>query len=250
VPGVLFAIALLVVGALAYSGTSEEQRAQLIRALRKASARPRAVAARNRLECDPFLDVLRARTRFAVVTPILIALNVIVFVSMIFGRGSLADPETLVAWGANFGPRTTNGEWWRLVTAPFVHAGLLPLVVNLTALAQLGLILERIVGRRALAAVYVAAGVLAGLVSIAAHPVVVSAGASAAIASLYGLLLAHYGLSLLGVVFEAYFMYLQIAVIGAVCIWCTTYGLSLVLRFVIALAVWMRQPQSATSRSS
>jgi membrane associated rhomboid family serine protease len=190
VPGVLFAIALLVVGALAYSGTSEEQRAQLIRALRKASARPRAVAARNRLECDPFLDVLRARTRFAVVTPILIALNVIVFVSMIFGRGSLADPETLVAWGANFGPRTTNGEWWRLVTAPFVHAGLLPLVVNLTALAQLGLILERIVGRRALAAVYVAAGVLAGLVSIAAHPVVVSAGASAAIASLYGLLIA------------------------------------------------------------
>jgi len=60
--------------------------------------------------------------------------------------------------------------------------------------------------------------------------------------NLYALLLAHYGLSLVGVVFEAYFMYLQIAVIGAVCIWCTAYGLSLVLRFVIALAVWLRQP--------
>jgi uncharacterized membrane protein len=60
--------------------------------------------------------------------------------------------------------------------------------------------------------------------------------------NLYGLLLAHYGLSLAGVIFEAYFMYLQLFVIGAVCVWCTSYGLSLVARFVIALVVWIRQP--------
>ncbi len=54
------------------------------------------------------------------------------------------------------------------------------------------------------------------------------------------LLLAHYGLSLVGVLFEAYFTYLQVAVIGAVCIWCASYGLSLVARFVIALVMWMR----------
>jgi uncharacterized membrane protein len=57
---------------------------------------------------------------------------------------------------------------------------------------------------------------------------------------LYGLLLAHYGLSLAGVLFEAYFLYIELFVIGAVCVWCTSYGLSLVLRFVIALAVWLR----------
>lgn len=61
--------------------------------------------------------------------------------------------------------------------------------------------------------------------------------------NLYGLLLAHYGLSLAGVLFEAYFMYLQVVVIKAVCVWCTTYGLSLILRFVIAFAVWLRQPK-------
>jgi len=61
--------------------------------------------------------------------------------------------------------------------------------------------------------------------------------------NLYGLLLAHYGLSLAGVIFEVYFMYLQIAVIRAVCVWCTTYGLSLILRFVVALIVWLRQPR-------
>jgi uncharacterized membrane protein len=66
---------------------------------------------------------------------------------------------------------------------------------------------------------------------------------------MYGLLLAHYGLSLAGVIFEAYFLYLQVFVIHAVCIWCTTYGLSLILRFIVAFIVWLRQPppEHATS---
>lgn len=58
--------------------------------------------------------------------------------------------------------------------------------------------------------------------------------------NLYALLLAHYGLSLAGVIFEAYFIYLQVFVIGAVCIWCASYGISLIARFVIALIVWLR----------
>jgi uncharacterized membrane protein len=57
---------------------------------------------------------------------------------------------------------------------------------------------------------------------------------------LYSLLLAHYGLSLAGVIFEVYFLYIQVFVLGAVCIWCTSYGVSLIARFVIALIVWMR----------
>jgi uncharacterized membrane protein len=58
--------------------------------------------------------------------------------------------------------------------------------------------------------------------------------------NLYILLLAHYGLSLAGVIFEVYFLYLQVFVIGAICIWCTSYGVSLIARFVIALVVWVR----------
>ena len=58
--------------------------------------------------------------------------------------------------------------------------------------------------------------------------------------NLYVLLLAHYGLSLAGVIFEVYFLYLQVFVIGAICIWCTSYGVSLIARFVIALVVWVR----------
>lgn len=61
---------------------------------------------------------------------------------------------------------------------------------------------------------------------------------------LHALLLAHYGLSLAGVIFEAYFLTIQVLVIRAVCVWCASYGLSLVLRFVIAFAVWIRQSRA------
>jgi uncharacterized membrane protein len=51
----------------------------------------------------------------------------------------------------------------------------------------------------------------------------------------------HAGLSLVGVIFEVYFLTLQVFVIEAVCVWCTTYGLSLILRFVVAAVIWVRQ---------
>jgi uncharacterized membrane protein len=59
----------------------------------------------------------------------------------------------------------------------------------------------------------------------------------------YNLLLAHYGLSLIGVAFEGWFQYAQIFLIGAVCVWCESYGISLVLRFVVALWVYLRTPK-------
>jgi uncharacterized membrane protein len=55
------------------------------------------------------------------------------------------------------------------------------------------------------------------------------------------LLGAHYGLSLVGVVFELYFTYIEVAVIGAVCVWCASYGLSLLARFGVALWVWLHR---------
>jgi uncharacterized membrane protein len=58
----------------------------------------------------------------------------------------------------------------------------------------------------------------------------------------YRLLLAHYGLSLVGVLFEGWFQFAQIFLIHAVCVWCETYGLSLILRFVVALWVYLRTP--------
>ncbi|HEY5487371.1 MAG TPA: vitamin K epoxide reductase family protein [Candidatus Limnocylindrales bacterium] len=58
----------------------------------------------------------------------------------------------------------------------------------------------------------------------------------------YKLLLAHYGLSLVGVAFEGWFQFAQIFLIRAVCVWCESYGASLVLRFVVALWVYLHTP--------
>jgi len=55
------------------------------------------------------------------------------------------------------------------------------------------------------------------------------------------LLAAHYGLSLVGVVFEVYFTYIEIFVIGAICVWCASYGVSLLARFAVALMIWRRR---------
>jgi rhomboid protease GluP len=96
----------------------------------------------------------------------------------------------LVAWGASFGPRTTNGEWWRLVTSTFVHTGTLHLLVNMAVLLQVGAVLERLVGRLAFTGVYLSAGTFVGLANLSSRPLAVTAGASGAIFGLYGLLLA------------------------------------------------------------
>jgi len=55
----------------------------------------------------------------------------------------------------------------------------------------------------------------------------------------------HYGLSLIGVIFEVYFLTLQVFVIHAVCIWCTLYGISLIARFVVVMVIWVRQGRLA-----
>src|SRR5215472_16713648 len=150
----------------------------------------RAAANRPRPDYDAFRDELRARMRFAVVTFAIALISAAAFVLMLFGAGAISDPDTLMAWGASLGIRTTNGEWWRLVTSTFVHTGLLHAVVDLAVLIQLGLILERLVGRLTIAAVYLSAGIFENLINVSSHPVVVTVSASGAIFGLYGLLVA------------------------------------------------------------
>ena len=183
-------ILLLVVGGLGYRCTTPEDRTRLLEHTVAALKDIRRISAKKRLESQPFRDALKVRSAWVIVTPALIALNVFMYVSILRGAGAIADPETLVSWGGNFGPRTTNGEWWRLVFSTFINTGVIQMAVNMISLAQIGLILERIVGRAAFAGVYLAAGVFGSLLSVSSYPVNVSFGPSAAIFGLYGLLAA------------------------------------------------------------
>jgi len=185
----MFAL-LVITAAVVYFMTGEE-RARALRwikiRLRGAQDGAHSVATLVR---EPLHDTLRQRTPWAIVTPALIGINIAVFASMLMGTTPIASPDTLVQYGGNFGPRTTNGEWGRLITAVFVHSNGLALVINLAALVSVGLLLERLVGHLTFLAVYVGAGALANLVSLSTSLTHVSTGASAAVFGLYGLLLA------------------------------------------------------------
>jgi membrane associated rhomboid family serine protease len=142
------------------------------------------------LEIEPFRISLRARTRIAPVTPLITVVNIAVMVGLFVHPQLLNDPDPLVSWGASVGPRTANGEWWRLLTTVFVHANVLDLLVNLLAFIPLGLLLERIVGPMAFTAVYLTAGIFSSLFMLSAFPITVATGAAGAVAGVYAFMMA------------------------------------------------------------
>ena len=126
------------------------------------------------------------------VTFSLIGLNVLVFVIMVFaGLGFISfDGRDLLAWGADYRPKTANGEWWRLFTSMFLHGGLVHLFGNMYGLIFAGIFLEPLLGKLKYASAYLICGLVSSLASIWWHPATISIGASGAIFGLYGVLAA------------------------------------------------------------
>jgi rhomboid protease GluP len=181
---------LVVLGGFGWYVLEPDERARILRVVLGLFGSAKRAALQRRSESDPFEEALRARSRLVVATPLIALAHVATFVQMASAPGSLSDPATLVAWGGNFGPNTSNGEWGRLVISMFVHSGPLHLLVNVVALVQVGLILERLVGPLLFTVVYFTAGILASVVSLYAGPVAVSVGSSGATSGTYGLLAA------------------------------------------------------------
>ncbi len=95
------------------------------------------------------------------------------------------DPEQMIALGGNFGPLTCHGEAWRLITAMFLHYGIIHIGMNMVCLYQIRFV-ERMLSRAEFLALYLAAGVVGGFASVAIHPLAVSAGASGAVFGMFG----------------------------------------------------------------
>jgi membrane associated rhomboid family serine protease len=134
---------------------------------------------------------LRARTGSVRATYAILLANVLIFAALALASGPPArvSPGLLIASGGLFGPRTTDGEWWRFLTAIFLHAHPPHLVLNMLGLILVGPALERVVGRAAFVVFYVACGLVGSAAGLLAHPFVVGVGASGAILGLYGMLL-------------------------------------------------------------
>jgi membrane associated rhomboid family serine protease len=118
-----------------------------------------------------------------VVTIALVTANFAVYVVMLIGGASWIEPNTadLIRFGADFGPLTFGGQWWRLFTNMFVHIGIIHLALNMWCLWYLGGLAERVMSRKAFVFLYLASGFAGSLASELWDPVRISAGASGAV---------------------------------------------------------------------
>lgn len=147
----------------------------------------------------------RGRNRFsAPATYILVGINCAVFLWMVFHGVSPKEPtvQQLVTYGATNPDMIVGGQWWRLLTATFVHVGLIHIATNMWCLWNLGLLGEPLLGPFGLTAVYFLTGVSGNLLALAKNVIFpsheasgagifgpVGAGASGAVFGIAGILI-------------------------------------------------------------
>ncbi|MGO8719755.1 MAG: rhomboid family intramembrane serine protease [Acidobacteriaceae bacterium] len=129
---------------------------------------------------------------YAPATYILIGISCAVYLSMVLSGVSWWDPtaEQILHWGANRGVNEIFlGQWWRLITATFVHVGIVHIGTNMWCLWNLGLLGEPLLGPVGIFAVYILTGVAGNLLSTAVNPGIIGAGASGAVFGIAGVLI-------------------------------------------------------------
>ena len=141
----------------------------------------------------------RRRTRSILSAPgtyVLVGINCAVYLWMVLHGVDPASPTPiqLIHFGANVPALVLHGEWYRLLTATFVHVGLIHLLTNMWCLWNLGLLGEPLLGRWGMAAVYMLTGIAGNLLSLGVNVfmhdfVSVGAGASGAVFGIAGILI-------------------------------------------------------------
>jgi rhomboid protease GluP len=136
-------------------------------------------------------------------TYLLVGMNCAVFLWMVTHGVSATDPSeaALIHYGANDTLFVLQGQWYRLLSATFVHVGLLHLATNMWCLWNLGMLGEPLIGPIGLVAVYVLTGIAGNLLSMGHNIFLtlryhdpeylsrVGAGASGAVFGIAGLLI-------------------------------------------------------------
>jgi membrane associated rhomboid family serine protease len=125
------------------------------------------------------------------ITAALIALNLLVFLAMVLRGVHPLHPaiDQMMNWGAQYGPLTLDGDWWRLFSSMFLHYGFIHLALNMWCLWNLGLLAESLFRRWTFLVIYLASGIGADIFSLSWDPIRVSAGASGAVFGLAGALI-------------------------------------------------------------
>lgn len=124
------------------------------------------------------------------VTFALAAVDVALF-AWVAAHGSTTDTATLVRFGALEPSRVWDGEWWRLLTAAFLHVGVLHLAWNLFFGVPLCRLVEGAIGWKRFLALYLLSALGASAASLLGHGAI-SAGASGALFGVAGAMFALY----------------------------------------------------------
>jgi rhomboid protease GluP len=131
-------------------------------------------------------------------TILILTLNVGLFLltmlaSMRSGGGGLmnVDGLTLVKFGASYPPYVFRaGQWWRLLTAGFLHGGLMHILFNSWALMDVGSHAEQVYGTPRMSAIYLLS-TMGGFGASAIFTGSLSVGASAGLLGLIGAMIAY-----------------------------------------------------------
>jgi len=138
------------------------------------------------------VKTLRSRPTTPLVTQVLIAINVIAFIAETASGAPLGGGGggSVFNHGYLYGPDITQShEYWRLVTAGFMHDGLLHILFNMVFLFFMGQILEPAIGRLNFAAVYLASLLAGSFGALLFQPDVPTVGASGACFGILGALI-------------------------------------------------------------
>ena len=139
-----------------------------------------------------FQERLKAMAPVPWITYSLIAMNGLIWLLTLFmGAGfASAGADRLLIWGGNAASEVQRGEWWRLLSATFLHSGFMHVMMNMIGLAAAGITVERIYGHRLFALIYFGSGLSGSALSLHfAAQNAVSVGASGAVFGVTGALL-------------------------------------------------------------
>lgn len=152
---------------------------------------------------EKYLPVpVKIREAVSIVSFSILVLNLIVYIVTSIGDG-LRGHNILFYLGALYSPAVIAGQWWRVVTAIFIHIGLMHFIMNSYCLFILCPPIEKLIGSGKFLLLYLFSGVIGNILTVVLMPGSISAGASGA---LFGILGAYFGLNFRYKIFNSSFI--------------------------------------------
>jgi len=139
----------------------------------------------------PELLMLLIPRKDFIATPTLVIANISVFIIMAISDGTIMNFNSayLLHWGGNYIHNFNEGQWWRLITSSFIHAGAIHLLYNVALLYLIAAVLEFTLKPIRLIVFYIILAIAASGISLWWNDQLIIVGSSGAIFGLFGLYL-------------------------------------------------------------